>query len=48
VGTIGEVTERSVSMETDDGSVRTLLDDIGRAQLVIEGFGAAGPREKGI
>jgi hypothetical protein len=41
LGTIGEVTDRAVTLETDDGSVLTLFDDIGRARLVIEGFGAA-------
>ncbi|MEX0875622.1 MAG: hypothetical protein WD646_14405 [Actinomycetota bacterium] len=41
LGTIGEVTDRAVTLETADGSVLTLFDDIGRARLVIEGFGAA-------
>jgi len=40
-GTITGASDKSVELETDDGPTRVLLDDIARARLVIEGFGAA-------
>ena len=40
-GTITGASGKSVELDTDKSSTRVLLDDIARARLVIDGFGAA-------
>ncbi len=41
VGTITEAGDRSVELDIDDVPTRVLIDDVKRAQLIIEGFGGS-------